>query len=88
MNNTTKIVLGMAAAAAAGAAIGMLLAPEKGADLQKKIKEGAASWLKDFNGLISTGKDVVDQFKTSTESELNTMRSELTEYTDLDSKFK
>ncbi len=86
MNNTTKVVLGMAVAAAAGAAIGMLLAPEKGTDLQKKIKDGAADWLKDFKGLISTGKDVVNQVRSSTEDELNNMRAELTELTDLESR--
>lgn len=64
MNNTAKIVLGLAVAAAAGAAIGMLLAPEKGTDLQKKIKDGANNWLAEFDGLLTTGKDVVDQFKS------------------------
>ncbi|HOX81917.1 MAG TPA: YtxH domain-containing protein [Chryseolinea sp.] len=82
MNNTTKIVLGMAAAAAAGAAIGMLLAPEKGTDLQKKIKEGAEEWLKDFNGLISTGKEVMNRAKSSTEDEIYNMRKGLAELKD------
>ena len=86
MNNTTKIVLGMAVAAAAGAAIGMLLAPEKGTDLQKKIKEGAADWLKDFKGLMSTGTDVVNQLKSSTEHELTSMKTDLTNLTDLESR--
>jgi gas vesicle protein len=88
MNNTTKIVLGMAVAAAAGAAIGMLLAPEKGTDLQKKIKEGAANWLKEFNGLISTGKEVVNQVRSNTEQELTNMKSELSDFTDLDSRLQ
>ena len=64
MKNTTKIVLGLAVAAAAGAAIGMLLAPEKGTDLQKKIKDRANNWLDEFDGLLATGKDVVNQFKS------------------------
>lgn len=88
MNNTTKIVLGLAVAAAAGAAIGMLLSPEKGTDLQKKIKDGATDWLNDFNGLISTGKDVVNQFRSKTEHELSNMRTELTDLTDLDSRMR
>ncbi|MEO7991160.1 MAG: YtxH domain-containing protein [Chryseolinea sp.] len=88
MNNTTKIVLGMAVAAAAGAAIGMLLAPEKGTDLQKKIKDGAADWLKEFNGLISTGKEVVNQVRSNTEQELSNMKSELSDFTDLDSRLQ
>ncbi len=88
MNNTTKVVLGMAVAAAAGAAIGMLLAPEKGTDLQKKIKDGATDWLKEFNGLISTGKDVVNQLRSNTEQELSNMKSELSDYKDLDSRLQ
>ena len=88
MNTTTKLILGMVVAAAAGAAIGMLLAPEKGVDLQKKIKDGASDWLKDFNGLLNTGKDVVNEFKSKTEVSVNNMRSELSELTDLDSRLQ
>ena len=88
MNNTTKIVLGMAAAAAAGAAMGMLLAPEKGTDLQKKIKDGASEWLKEFNGLIATGKDVVNQIKSNVQQDLNTVEAEISELTDLDSRMQ
>jgi gas vesicle protein len=86
MNNTTKIVLGLAVAAAAGAAIGMLLAPEKGTDLQKKIKDGAADWLKEFNGLISTGKEVVNQVRSNSEHQLNSLKAELSDLTDLESR--
>jgi gas vesicle protein len=86
MNTTTKVVLGMAVAAAAGAAIGMLLAPEKGTDLQKKIKDGAADWLKDFKGLMSTGTDVVNQLKSTTEHQLTNMKTDLTDLTDLESR--
>ena len=39
MNTKTKIVLGIIGAAAAGAAIGLLLAPEKGSDLQEENSE-------------------------------------------------
>lgn len=70
MNTTTKVILGMSVAAAAGAAIGMLLAPEKGSDLQKKIKEGTADWLKLFTALINTGKEVASEFKVVTQDEL------------------
>ncbi len=63
MKNTTKIILSMTVAAAAGAAIGMLLAPEKGKDLQKKIAEGTKAWLEEFASLIAMGKKVVDDVK-------------------------
>lgn len=66
MNTTTKIIIGMTVAAAAGAAIGMLLAPEKGSDLQKKIKDGAKGWLNNFATLLSTGKELASEFKQKT----------------------
>jgi gas vesicle protein len=59
MKNTTKIILGLTVAAAAGAAIGMLLAPEKGSDLRKKIKTSARDFMNDFSTLLATGKELV-----------------------------
>jgi gas vesicle protein len=67
MNTTTKVILGLTVAAAAGAAMGMLLAPEKGSDLQKRIKEGAQNWLDDFSALLSTGLAVVSELNAKTQ---------------------
>ena len=39
MNNTLKIVVAAAAGVAAGAALGILFAPEKGSELRKKIAD-------------------------------------------------
>lgn len=64
MNTTTKMILGITVAAAAGAAIGMLLAPEKGAELQKKIKEGASDWMHEFTGLVGIGKQLVTEIQS------------------------
>lgn len=61
MNNSSKVILGLVAAATVGAAIGMLLAPEKGKDLQKKLKEGASQLFEEINELIATGKDIINQ---------------------------
>ena len=38
MTTNTKIILGIVGAAAAGAVIGLLLAPEKGSELRERIK--------------------------------------------------
>ena len=70
MNTTTKVILGITVAAAAGAAIGMLLAPEKGSDLQKKIKEGTSDWLSNFSSLLMTGKEFVSNLKSKAEGEM------------------
>lgn len=67
MKLTTQVILGFAVAAVAGAAIGMLLAPIKGEDLQSKIKDGAQDWLDQFSALLNTGRDVADQIKSKTQ---------------------
>ncbi len=75
MNNSSKVILGLVAAATVGAAIGMLLAPEKGKDLQKKLKEGASQFFKEINELIATGKDIINQAEAK-EQESTTSVSE------------
>lgn len=67
MNTTTKVILGMTVAAAAGAAIGMLLAPEKGSDLQLKMKTAALNWLSEFATLLSTGKEFTSELTDRTQ---------------------
>lgn len=74
---TTKVILGMAAAAAAGAAIGMLLAPEKGSDLQKRVKEGAQQWINELSKLIHSGKELARDLRESVTDELESVRTSL-----------
>lgn len=57
----------MAAAAAAGAAIGMLLAPEKGTDLQKRVREGFRSFMDDISGLLNAGKELAENASAAAE---------------------
>lgn len=56
MNSGSKVLLGVLAGAAAGAILGVLFAPEKGAETRKKIEEGSkdvASTLKEkFSELV------------------------------------
>lgn len=47
----------MLAAAAAGAAVGILLAPEKGSDLRRKIKTGIDEVMEDVAELLAIGKE-------------------------------
>jgi gas vesicle protein len=70
MNTTAKVIVGIVAAAAAGVAIGMLIAPDKGEELQKKISEGARSWLSEIASLIGTAKSVADEKKNVAEPQL------------------
>lgn len=48
MTTTSKILLGVLGAAAAGLAIGILIAPEKGKDLRDKLKKGVTDWASDL----------------------------------------
>ncbi len=79
MNTTSKFVLGMAAAAAAGAIVGMLLAPEKGKDLQKKIASESKDWLSEIGSLLDMGKDVINKAQSKGKSTVEDMASQLKE---------
>jgi gas vesicle protein len=67
MNSSAKTILGILAAGAAGVAIGMLLAPEKGSAIRKSIKEklaetseGLASML---DNIVSSAKEILESSK-------------------------
>ena len=59
MTSTSKIILSLLGATAAGIAIGMLMAPEKGAEIRKKISETANDMASKVNDLIEAGKDKI-----------------------------
>jgi gas vesicle protein len=70
---TTNIILALAAAAVTGAAIGMLLAPEKGTDMQKKLKDEANRWIDEVKKLVNAGREL----KANAEEEIDEVRSNL-----------
>jgi gas vesicle protein len=69
MNSTGKVVLAIIGAAAAGAIIGMLVAPEKGSDLRKKITDATGDWTSQLSQLIATGKAQLDNLKQTASNE-------------------
>lgn len=77
MKTSTKFMIGLTIAAAAGAAIGMLLAPEKGSDLQKKLKAEAEDLFRQFGSILQTGKDALSQMADTTTDEANRAGAEL-----------
>lgn len=71
MNTNTKFLVGIIAAATAGAVIGMLMTPEKGSDMRKLMKNTANDWLSAIADLVATGKDKAGDMKDDLETAAN-----------------
>lgn len=59
MTTKNKVLLGILGAAAAGVVIGLLIAPEKGKDMRKKIRKTAGDWADNLSQMWTRGKNVV-----------------------------
>jgi len=60
MNTKSKVLLGILGAAAAGVVIGLLIAPEKGKDMRKKIRKTAGDWADNLGHLWTQGKEAAE----------------------------
>ena len=56
MTTKSKVILGLAGAAAAGVLVGLLLAPEKGTEVRKKISKTAGDWASQLSDLFANAK--------------------------------
>ncbi|MFI5124846.1 MAG: YtxH domain-containing protein [Chitinophagales bacterium] len=69
--NTSRILLGFAAGAAVGAALGILFAPDKGTETRRRISEKSndiAGSIKDkFSDLVDGVKDKFSDLKSEAE---------------------
>ena len=65
MKNSVSLFIGIIAAATAGVIIGMLIAPEKGEDFRKNIKDTAGDWTKKLTDLLAEGKEQVKSLTSS-----------------------
>jgi gas vesicle protein len=67
MTSRSKVLLGILGAAAAGVVIGLLIAPEKGKDTRKKIKQTAGEWADNLTHLWAktrkAAEDMADDAK-------------------------
>lgn len=63
MNSTSKTILAVMGAAAVGAIIGMLVAPEKGSDLRRKITDATGDWTSQLSDLLAQGKEQLNNLK-------------------------
>ena len=60
----------MLAAAAAGAAVGILLAPEKGSELRRKIRTGIDEVMDDIAELLAISKEEMKNMYATAEEEV------------------
>ena len=60
MSTKSKVILGLVGAAAAGVIVGLLLAPEKGSDLRKKVKDTAGDWAGHLTDLFANAKGEIE----------------------------
>lgn len=63
MNSTSKFLITVIGAAAAGAVLGLLLAPEKGTDLRQKIKSAANDWADQLLDLVNSSREKMGEVK-------------------------
>lgn len=81
MTNRNKILLGVIGAAAAGVVVGMLLAPEKGKDMRKKIKKTTGDWADTVSHLFEKGKNKAEakakELKNIAEEKVNRAKESL-----------
>ncbi len=79
MNSTSKTILAVMGAAAVGAIIGMLVAPEKGRDLRKKITDATGDWTSQLSDLVAQGKEQLNSLKNKATSEASKYTSDTEE---------
>ncbi|MFV0553299.1 MAG: YtxH domain-containing protein [Mangrovibacterium sp.] len=70
--STNKVILGALAGLAAGAVLGILLAPDKGSETRRKIVDKGGETLEDL-------KDTVDDLVGSLQGQVDNLKSKLQE---------
>jgi len=70
MNNTTKLLLSIGTSIAVGAALGLLFAPEDGAETRKKIVKRSKKLAGMVNDSIDEGKESLEEVKEILQKQL------------------
>jgi gas vesicle protein len=75
MAKNAKLLAALLLGAAAGAAIGVLFAPEKGAETRKKLAGKASEMGDEFKKRWSKGKESVDEYKERVMNKADEMKN-------------
>ena len=70
MNKTTRVLLGVGACIAIGAALGVLIAPEEGAETRKKLLKRARKLSGAVADGIDDGRESLEEIKSTLQKEL------------------
>ena len=70
MTSTSKVLLGIVGAAAAGVVIGLLVAPEKGSEMRERIKKTTDGWADQLSNLFSKATDGAEEMTEDIEKEM------------------
>ncbi|WP_336516809.1 YtxH domain-containing protein [Pollutibacter soli] len=79
ISKKNKILLGVLGAAAIGAVVAMLVAPEKTKKLRKSMKDMAGDWSDKLKDLAASGKHELEGAKVKARSEMNHLKSKAEE---------
>lgn len=74
-----KILIGTLSGLAAGVAIGLLIAPDKGSETRAKIADTASSFKKKLQKLRGTTADELDELKDVFEHEVSGLKDDVRE---------
>ncbi len=74
---TSKVLWAIAGATATGVVLGMLLAPEKGAELRKRVRTMSKGWLDRATDLIASVQRVGLDANRAAEEEVKRIQSNL-----------
>lgn len=89
MTTTTKVILGILGAAAAGVIMGMMISPEKGEAMGRKIKDTADDLVDEVSSWVGKGKHYLADAKDKAVNEAEHLKDEAKDaYQDVKSTVK
>ena len=74
---TSTLLLTVIGAAAAGVVVGLMIAPEKGTETRRILAQKAEDWKNKAGDLVKTGKDYVNDMKSSLKQSGQKMETEV-----------